>query len=130
MTESDFVSAKRGKGHATPGRSIVATYKTLNAVLRGPDYETPVTYWMPPNSDIGMHDLTSRKAFGGDIYKTRGSLDVSTFHIQRPRNPMRQSTRDTASLFITFRERESDSVRNRRSWYGCRKRSTVSELLH
>lgn len=23
--------------------------------------------------DIGMHDLTSRKAFGGDIYKTRGS---------------------------------------------------------
>ena len=49
------------------------TYKTLNAVLRGPDYETPVTYWMPFNGDIGMHDLTSRKAFGGDIYKTRGS---------------------------------------------------------
>ena len=28
---------------------------------------------MPFNGDIGMHDLTSRKAFGGEIYKKNGS---------------------------------------------------------
>lgn len=73
VTESDFVSGNVAKGHATPTGAYMVTYKTLNAVLRGPDYETPVTYWMPFNGDVGMHDLTSRTAFGGDIYKTRGS---------------------------------------------------------
>ena len=44
VTESDFVSGNVAKGHATPGGAFMLTYKTLNAVLRGPDYETPVTY--------------------------------------------------------------------------------------
>lgn len=73
VTESDLVSGNVAKGHTTPGGAFLLTYKTMNAVLRGPDYETPVTYWMPFNGDIGMHDLTSRKAFGGDIYKKNGS---------------------------------------------------------
>ena len=73
VTESDLVSGNVAKNHTTPGGAYQLTYKTMNAVLRGPDYETPVTYWMPFNGDIGMHDLTSRKAFGGDIYKKNGS---------------------------------------------------------
>ena len=73
VVESDFVSGCVAKNHATPTGAFAVTYKTKDAVLRGPDYATPVNYWMPFNGDIGMHDLTSRKAFGGDIYLTNGS---------------------------------------------------------
>ena len=73
ITESDFVSGNLAKGYGTPGGAFLLTYKTMDAVLRGENYATPVKYWMPFNGNIGMHDLTSRKAFGGDIYKTRGS---------------------------------------------------------
>lgn len=73
VVESDFVSGCVAKNHATPGGAFAVTYKTRDAVLRGADYATPVSYWMPFNGDIGMHDLKSRKAFGGDIYLTNGS---------------------------------------------------------
>ena len=73
ITESDLVSGNVAKNHTTPGGAFLLTYKTKNAILRGPDYETPVNFWMPFNGGIGMHDLTSRKAFGGDIYKKNGS---------------------------------------------------------
>ncbi len=73
VVESDFVSGCVAKNHATPTGAFAVTYKTKDAVLRGADYETPVNYWMPFNGDIGMHDLTSRRAFGGDIYLTNGS---------------------------------------------------------
>ena len=37
------------------------------------EYETQVTYWMPFNGGIGMHDAYWRSSFGGRIYKTNGS---------------------------------------------------------
>ena len=73
VVESDFVSGNLSKGHDTPTGAFGLTYKTMNAVLRGSDYETPVTYWMPFNGDVGMHDATWRNKFGGSIYKTGGS---------------------------------------------------------
>ena len=73
VVDSDFVSGNLSKGHDTPTGAFGLTYKTMNAVLRGPDYETPVTYWMPFNGDVGMHDATWRNKFGGSIYKTGGS---------------------------------------------------------
>lgn len=73
VVESDFVSGNVAKGHNTPTGAFGLTYKTTNAILRGPDYETPVNYWMPFNGDVGMHDATWRKSFGGNIYKTNGS---------------------------------------------------------
>ena len=39
----------------------------------GEDYATPVKYWMPFAGDVGMHDASWRKSFGGNIYKTNGS---------------------------------------------------------
>ena len=33
-------------------------------------------------------------------------MDASIFHIRQPRKSMRRSTKDTASLFITFREQK------------------------
>lgn len=73
MLESDFVSGNASKGWGTPAGVFGLTYKTRNAVLRGANYETPVSYWMPFNGNIGMHDATWRSSFGGDIYRTNGS---------------------------------------------------------
>lgn len=73
ILETDFVSGNVANGNSTPAGVFGLTYKTKNAVLRGPDYETPVNYWMPFNGNIGMHDATWRRSFGGDIYLTNGS---------------------------------------------------------
>ena len=73
VVESDFVSGCVAKGHSTPTGAFGLTYKTTDAVLRGPGYATPVKYWMPFNGDVGMHDATWRRSFGGNIYKRNGS---------------------------------------------------------
>lgn len=57
----------------TPAGIFKLTYKEKNAVLRGEDYESPVTYWMPFNGGIGMHDASWRSSFGGSIYTYNGS---------------------------------------------------------
>ncbi len=73
ILESDFVSGNMARGWTTPAGVFGLTYKTRNAVLRGSNYETPVSYWMPFNGNIGMHDATWRSSFGGEIYLTNGS---------------------------------------------------------
>ena len=74
VMETDFVSGDmRVSGNITPQGVFGLTYKTKNAVLRGADYETPVSYWMPFHGNFGMHDATWRSEFGGDIYLTNGS---------------------------------------------------------
>lgn len=73
IIESDFVSGNMVKGMGTPGGIFPITYKERNAVLKGTNYRTPVSYWMPFNGGIGMHDASWRKEFGGTIYETRGS---------------------------------------------------------
>ena len=54
---------------------------TRNTVLIGldwdedgePDYETPVSYWMPfINNLVALHD-SARSSFGGSIYQWNGS---------------------------------------------------------
>ena len=107
VTESDFVSGNVAKGHATPGGA------TLNAVLRGPDYETPVTYWMPFNGDIGMHDLTSRKAFGGDIYKTRGSHGCINLPYSAAKKIYETIDKGYCVLVYNLPGTESDSVKQK-----------------
>ena len=73
VLESDFVSGNASRGWSTPAGVFSLTYKTRNAVLRGENYATPVSYWMPFNGNIGMHDATWRSSFGGEIYRTNGS---------------------------------------------------------
>lgn len=73
VLETDFVSGDMSNGNMTPEGVFGLTYKTMNAVLRGRDYVTPVTYWMPFNGNVGMHDATWRDTFGGDIYLNDGS---------------------------------------------------------
>ena len=43
------------------------------AVLKGPDWNSPVSYWMPFNGGIGLHDASWRTSFGGDIFMYSGS---------------------------------------------------------
>ena len=71
--ESDFVSGNVSRGFGTPHGIFGITYKERNATLVGQGYNSPVSYWMPFNNNVGMHDATWRKAFGGDIYLTGGS---------------------------------------------------------
>ena len=47
--------------------------KQKNRVLRGPNYRTPVKFWIPVRGAIGIHDAKWRDEFGGDIYLTDGS---------------------------------------------------------
>lgn len=73
LTESDFVSGNESRGWSTPSGAYPLTYKQRNATLKGEGYATPVSYWMPFNGGIGMHDAGWRSSFGGTLYKTGGS---------------------------------------------------------
>ena len=73
VVQSDFVSGHAAKGWSTPAGAYSITYKQRNATLKGQGYATPVSYWMPFNGGIGLHDANWRKTFGGTIYKTNGS---------------------------------------------------------
>ncbi|MBQ8924120.1 MAG: peptidoglycan binding domain-containing protein [Lachnospiraceae bacterium] len=71
--DSPCVSGNLSWGMSTPGGVYPITYTERNATLRGPNYETKVSYWMPFNLDIGMHDATWKSKFGEDYYKYDGS---------------------------------------------------------
>lgn len=71
--ETDCVSGDIDGNCGTPAGVFDITYKEKDATLKGEDYESSVSYWMPFNGNIGMHDAVWRSEFGGDIYLTRGS---------------------------------------------------------
>ena len=80
LVDTPVVTGNPNKGNGTPSGGVCrlkdkASPSTL--VGRNPDgsieYETPVNYWMPFNGGVGIHDLTSRTSFGGDIYLYNGS---------------------------------------------------------
>lgn len=73
MTDGPIVTGDISKNYGTPAGVYRLTYKQKNAILRGENYATPVTFWMPFNGGIGIHDATWRRSFGGNIYKTNGS---------------------------------------------------------
>ena len=78
IVESDFVSGDMSKpGRATPEGTFSLYYKKSPDVLKsdtpGDSYETPVTYWMPFNGGVGLHDAYWRDSFGGNIYQYNGS---------------------------------------------------------
>ncbi len=62
---------------ATPSWGVWAlSYKKSPATLGTLEvqgYSSDVTYWMPFNGGVGLHDASWRSSFGGKIYKTNGS---------------------------------------------------------
>lgn len=73
VTEGSIVSGTADGRHNTPPGVYKIDYMERNAVLRGPGYACPVSFWMPFNEDIGLHDATWRGSFGGTIYQYNGS---------------------------------------------------------
>lgn len=73
VTEGDIVSGTGTNKHATPAGVFSIDYKKRNAILRGPGYACPVSYWMPFYDGMGIHDATWRERFGGTIYMYDGS---------------------------------------------------------
>lgn len=65
-------------GNGTPTGTYSITYMDREATLRGLNndgtkYESRVSYWMPFNGNVGMHDAPWRGSFGGSIYRGGGS---------------------------------------------------------
>ncbi|MFT9495801.1 L,D-transpeptidase family protein [Anaerosolibacter sp.] len=73
ITQGPVVTGNPNKGYSTKVGVYMLNYKEEGATLRGPHYEAEVTYWMPFNGNIGLHDASWRYSFGRDIYKRRGS---------------------------------------------------------
>jgi hypothetical protein len=73
IVQGDVVTGNVNSNHATPRGIYRLKYKLRNTILRGPGYAAPVTFWMPFNGGIGIHDAGWRSVFGGNIYKTDGS---------------------------------------------------------
>lgn len=78
--ETDCVTGCVKKKHDTPTGIYTLTYKEKDRTLKGDklkngeySYESHVDYWMPFNGNIGLHDASWRKKFGGDIYINSGS---------------------------------------------------------
>lgn len=73
IAEGSVVTGNGNSKYATPAGVYTLDYKSANATLRGPGYACPVSFWMPFNGDIGIHDATWRGSFGGQIYMGDGS---------------------------------------------------------
>ncbi|MBS4536290.1 L,D-transpeptidase/peptidoglycan binding protein [Clostridium sp. D2Q-14] len=73
IAQGDIVTGNISQNHTTPPGIYRLKYKVKDVILRGDDYASPVTFWMPFNGGIGIHDATWRSQFGGQIYKTNGS---------------------------------------------------------
>ncbi len=81
FVDGDIVSGNVALRHTTPAGLYQIKYKQSPAVLRGKkledgtyEYESPVTYWMPFNGGIGLHDADGwRSRYGGSIYLRAGS---------------------------------------------------------
>jgi len=73
IAHGDVVTGDVNDGYKTPEGIYSLKYRIKNAILKGVNYQAKVTYWMPFNNDIGIHDATWRSEFGGNIYLSRGS---------------------------------------------------------
>jgi len=73
VTEGDVVTGNVSNGAATPEGVYKIYSKQKDTVLKGDDYASPVSFWMPFNKNIGLHDASWRTEFGGQIYLNDGS---------------------------------------------------------
>ena len=73
--EGNVVSGNLSEnGCATPAGVYSLNNKQRDTNLVGPNYVSPVSFWMPfIKNSIGLHDASWRNEFGGEIYKTSGS---------------------------------------------------------
>lgn len=73
ITQGDVVTGDPNKGNSTSVGVYMLNYKEKGSILNGPNYASKVTYWMPFNGNIGIHDASWRYSFGDNIYKNNGT---------------------------------------------------------
>lgn len=73
VTDGDIVTGNVNNNCSTPAGIYKLKYKQKDATLKGENYTTQVSFWMPFNGGIGIHDACWRYTFGGNIYMTNGS---------------------------------------------------------
>jgi lipoprotein-anchoring transpeptidase ErfK/SrfK len=71
---SAVVTGNPNKGKETPSGVFYIWSKQRNATLRGANYATKVSYWMPvDDTGVGLHDSPWQPQYGGSWYLTHGS---------------------------------------------------------
>lgn len=73
VVDGPVVSGNISNGTGTPAGTYKLDYKEKDAILKGQGYASPVSFWMPFNGGIGIHDASWRSSFGGSIYVSGGS---------------------------------------------------------
>jgi hypothetical protein len=73
VVKGDVVTGNINNNSPTPTGIYKLKYRQKDATLKGENYSTKVSFWMPFNDGIGIHDAIWRYDFGGNIYKFNGS---------------------------------------------------------
>jgi hypothetical protein len=78
IVETPVVTGNPARGNSTPAGGVWAIDAKKSPATLGTmetmGYSSDVTYWMPFNGNVGMHDADGwRSQYGGEIYKTNGS---------------------------------------------------------
>ncbi len=75
VTEGDICSGDVATGCETPTGLYTIKDKQTDRWLNGEGYHDWVSYWMPFNGGVGLHDATWRSEddFGGEVYLENGS---------------------------------------------------------
>jgi lipoprotein-anchoring transpeptidase ErfK/SrfK len=73
LTSSVVTGDITKSGRSTPTGAYAIMYKTRDQTLTGQGYSSPVSYWMPFDTNVGFHDASWRSSFGGSIYNGNGS---------------------------------------------------------
>lgn len=73
LLETNVVTGNKRLKRTTPTGHYLIKAKMKDRILRGPDYESFVKYWMPFYKGYGLHDAMWRSRFGANIYQNGGS---------------------------------------------------------
>ncbi len=98
VEETDFVSGNVSRGYIHRSGSTALHTKSATQTLRGANYASKVSYWMPFNGNVGMHDASWRNSFGADIYLRNGSHGCVNSRLKRQKRSMNTLRRESQSL--------------------------------
>ena len=85
MTTEVVTGSTRKYSRMTP-TGVYNVYNMMrNVTLKGDDYESKVSYWMPFRGGYGLHDAPWRSRFGGSIYTYNGSHGCVNMPVNKAR---------------------------------------------
>ncbi len=73
VLSSSVVTGDVNKGRGTPTGTYEIMYKVTDTELVGANYSSHVNYFMVFAPNVGFHDATWRRSFGGSIFRGNGS---------------------------------------------------------